>query len=133
MTNGGDWISIDNYTQPSFTVQDLGSNTCRYQYGFLYTIYYSYAVLEKNRHYYIKQILQSALTTTMQTSATSGATASFSLHHSFKYIYIPPEGVTTSAILSNTDKYGSGLSGLISRLFSETVFPLLQPSSVDSG
>jgi hypothetical protein len=133
MSNGDDWIKIENYTQPSFTVVDLGANTCSYQYGFLYTIYYSYAVLQTNRHYYIRQLVQSPLTTTTQTSTVAAATASLSLHHSFKYVYVPPDGTVTSAIISNSDKYGTGVAGLITRFFAEVILPLLQPSSVDSG
>lgn len=133
MNNGKDWISIQNFTAPSFTVTDLGSNICQYQYGFLYTIYYSYAMLESNRHYYIRQIVQSPLTTTTQTSAVAAATSSFALHHSFKYVYVPPNGIATTTIVSNSDKYGTGLAGLITRFFAEVVLPLLQPSSVQTG
>lgn len=133
MTNGKDWISIQNFKSPNFTIKDLGSGICQYQYGFMYTIYYSYSVLESNRHYYIRQIEQSPLTNTTRTSAEAGANLSFHLHHSFKYVYVPPNGVTTTAIASNSDKYGTGLAGLITRFFAEVILPLLQPSSVQNG
>lgn len=133
MSNGEDWIKIDNFTQPSFVVEDLGSSTCKYHYGFLYTIYYSYSVLETNRHYYIRQVIQSPLTITTKTSTVGGSTGSFSLHHSFKYVYVPPAGTTTSAIVSNADKYGTGVAGLITRFFATAILPLIQPSSVESG
>lgn len=130
MTNGKDWLKLDSYKTPSFTVEDLGSSICRYQYAFLYTIYYSFAINDESKAYYLRKITQTPLYTTVQVDTTDGATASFSLQHSFKYVYVAPNGSTSSSLQSSNRKYGTGLPGLITQFFSEAILPLVKPSSV---
>lgn len=134
MTNGKDWLTVTNYTTPSFVVQSLGSNVCRYQFAVLYTIYYSFSITEASPAYYLKMITQTPLFTLINIDPASTTPVSLSLQHSFKYIYIPPENSSAaSPIKSNARKYGSGVAGLFTQFFSEVVLPLVQPSSVSNA
>lgn len=134
MTNGKDWLKVENYSTPSFTVQDIGSNLCRYQFASLYTIYYSFSVNEASPAYYLRKITQTPLFTTIKIDAAASTTSTLSLQHAFKYVYVPPEGTSgASPIVSDQKKYGTGIAGTFTQFFSEVVLPLVQPSTVQNA